>query len=57
MIKPEPLNHPDSVVVCVAGVNGKQAPVPVNIDSVNALLGKDIKTEDEMKAWLEMTQV
>jgi len=34
-------------------VDGKDVPVPVNITTVNELLGLDIKTETEMKKWLE----
>lgn len=33
-------------------VDGKLVPVPVNIDTVNALFGLEIKTEQEMEAWL-----
>lgn len=41
----------------LAEVGDKTAPVPVNIDSVNILLGKNIQNEEEMKEWLKMTQV
>lgn len=34
-------------------VDGKLVPVPVNIKTVNSLFGTDIKTEEEMKIWLE----
>jgi len=34
-------------------VDGKLVPVPVNIKTVNELFGLTMKTEDEMKAWLE----
>lgn len=34
-------------------VDGKLVPVPVNIDTVNALFGTIIKTEQEMEKWLE----
>ncbi len=37
-------------------VDGKLVPVPVNITTVNALLGLHIQNEPEMKAWLK-TQV
>lgn len=34
-------------------VNGKLVPVPVNIDTVNTLFDTNIKTEEEMKTWLD----
>lgn len=34
-------------------VDGKLVPVPVNITTVNMLLGLNIQTEEEMKQWLE----
>ncbi len=34
-------------------VDGKNVPVPVNITTVNELLGLNIQTEAEMKDWLE----
>lgn len=34
-------------------VDGKLVPLPVNIDTVNIIFGINIKTEDEMKRWLE----
>ncbi len=37
----------------VADVDGKLVPVPVNITTVNELLGTNIQTEEEMVAWLE----
>lgn len=41
----------------LALVNGKHVPVPVNIDTVNALFGLDIKNEAEMDDWLKKEQV
>lgn len=41
----------------LAEVRGKLAPVPVGIDTVNILMNQTLRTEDEMKQWLEMTQV
>lgn len=40
----------------LASVDGKLVPVPVNITTVNMLLGLDIKNENEMAGWLA-TQV
>ena len=37
----------------LSSVDGKLVPVPVNITTVNTLLGLQIASEDEMKAWLE----
>ncbi|MGI8419636.1 MAG: UDP-galactopyranose mutase [Candidatus Levyibacteriota bacterium] len=37
----------------LSSVDGKLVPVPVNITTVNALLGLHIASEDEMKHWLE----
>lgn len=34
-------------------VDGKLVPVPVNMDTVNTLFGITIRTEEEMKKWLE----
>jgi len=41
----------------LAVVDGKHVPVPVNIDSVNALFNLTISTEEEMAQWLESVQV
>lgn len=41
----------------VAKVDDKLVPVPVNITTVNALLGTNIKTEQEMAEWLDQHQV
>lgn len=41
----------------LARVDGKLVPVPVNITTVNRLLGTDIKTESEMLEWLDKNQV
>ena len=41
----------------VALIHGKHVPVPVNIDTVNALFGEKIKNSKEMKVWLEKEQV
>jgi UDP-galactopyranose mutase len=38
-------------------VDGKLVPIPVNIDTVNILMGTNIKDEDEMKKWLEENQI
>lgn len=37
----------------ISSVDGKLVPVPVNITTVNTLLGLQIASEDEMKAWLD----
>lgn len=37
----------------LADCSGILVPVPVTIETVNQLLGENIQTEDEMKAWLE----
>ena len=34
-------------------VDGKYVPVPVNIKTVNMIFGLDLKTEEDMKHWLE----
>lgn len=41
----------------VAHVDGKFVPVPVNIDTVNALFNKSISTEIEMVNWLQTERV
>jgi UDP-galactopyranose mutase len=38
-------------------VDGKLVPIPVNITTVNTLFGLNIKTEAEMKKWLDANQV
>lgn len=38
-------------------VDGKLVPIPVNITTVNALFGLDIKNEQEMQAWLDSVQI
>jgi len=38
-------------------VNGKHVPIPVNIETVNLLFGKNITTTEEMDGWLEREQV
>eukprot|EP00923_Selenidium_pygospionis_P043688 GHVN01075417.1.p1 GENE.GHVN01075417.1~~GHVN01075417.1.p1 ORF type:complete len:991 (+),score=44.30 GHVN01075417.1:63-2975(+) len=40
----------------VAFVEGKHVPVPVNIDTVNALFGLSIRSEAEMDEWLRKEQ-
>ena len=40
----------------LALVEGKHVPVPVNIDTVNALFGLKIQNSDEMDQWLEKEQ-
>lgn len=37
----------------IGRVDGKLIPIPVNIDTVNTLLGEDIKSVEEMEAWLK----
>lgn len=41
----------------LARVDGKLVPVPVNITTVNMLLGENIKNESEMNEWLLKNQV
>jgi len=41
----------------LASVDGKLVPVPVNITTVNMLLGTNIKNEAEMDEWLDKNQV
>jgi UDP-galactopyranose mutase len=41
----------------IAAVDGKRVPVPVNITTVNELLGLNIRTEKEMQEWLEENRV
>ncbi len=41
----------------LAKVDGKLVPVPVNITTVNMLLGENIKDEKEMDEWLSKNQV
>ncbi|MDB5229097.1 MAG: glf [Bacteroidota bacterium] len=41
----------------LAKVDGELVPVPVNITTVNKLLGLNISSEEEMKAWLEMNRL
>ena len=41
----------------LAKVDGKLVPVPINIATVNMLLGTNIKTESEMDEWLEKNQI
>ncbi len=38
----------------VSNVDGQLVPIPINIDTVNTLLGAKIKTEDDMNRWLEL---
>lgn len=38
---------------CLSHVEGKKVPIPVNIHTVNTLFGTELKTEAEMRAWLE----
>lgn len=38
-------------------VDGKLVPIPVNITTVNMLLGENIKNEAEMDEWLEANQI
>jgi len=41
----------------VGRIGDRVFPIPVNIDTVNTLLGTDIKTEAEMKEWLAANTV
>jgi UDP-galactopyranose mutase len=41
----------------LSSVDGKLVPVPVNITTVNMLLGLNIKSEEEMKQWLDKNSV
>ncbi len=41
----------------IARVDDKTVPIPVNITTVNKLFGENIKTEEEMKAWLDNNRV
>jgi len=38
-------------------VNGKLVPIPANINTVNRLFDKSIKSEEEMKNWLKSVQI
>jgi UDP-galactopyranose mutase len=40
-----------------AQVDGQLVPIPVNITTVNKLFGLSIKTEEEMKKWLDKNQI
>lgn len=41
----------------IAKVDDKLVPIPVNITTVNELFGTNIKTEFEMKQWLEINKI
>jgi UDP-galactopyranose mutase len=41
----------------VADISGRLVPVPVNITTVNSLLGLNLKTTQEMAQWLDENQV
>lgn len=41
----------------LAKVDDKLVPVPVNITTVNRLFNKEIKTKEEMDAWLQVNQI
>ena len=41
----------------IALINGKHVPVPVNIDTVNALFELNIQSEEEMDNWLGKEQI
>ena len=41
----------------VANVDDKFVPVPVNISTVNCLCNEHIQTDDEMRLWLNKTQI
>jgi UDP-galactopyranose mutase len=54
----QPLSHWTPYEHRVFGwVNGQWVSVPVNIDTVNKLFGLDIKTVEEMNAWLAKEQI
>jgi UDP-galactopyranose mutase len=38
-------------------INGTYFPIPINIDSVNILCGENIKSPEEMKAWLSTNTI
>ena len=42
---------------CVASVDGKLVPVPVNITTINMLCNENIQTEEEMESWLQQHQI
>ena len=42
---------------CVAKVGEQHVPVPVNIDTVNALFNMSIQNEEEMSQWLSNVQI
>ncbi len=41
----------------LGNIDGKLVPIPVNITTVNMLLGEHIKNESEMDEWLEKNQI
>ncbi len=41
----------------LAKVDGKLVPIPVNITTVNLLFGLNIKSEEQMRQWLDTVQV
>jgi UDP-galactopyranose mutase len=41
----------------IGRIDGVHFPIPVNIDTVNTLCGTDLKTEEEMRAWLTSVSV
>jgi UDP-galactopyranose mutase len=41
----------------LAAIDGKHVPVPVNIDTVNSLLGTDIQNSEQMNEWLRREQI
>lgn len=41
----------------VSNVDGQLVPIPINIETVNKVLGTDIKDEYEMKRWLELQKM
>ena len=40
----------------IGAVDGKLVPIPVNIQTVNSLMGVNIKNQEEMKKWLSKNQ-
>jgi len=41
----------------IGNINGTHFPIPVNITTVNTLCEEDMKTEDEMKEWLNQNTI
>jgi len=41
----------------IGTINGTHFPIPVNITTVNTLCGEDMKTEEDMKEWLNQNTI